>query len=203
MVREIIETPLAQLPWAAIDFESAGAAPGETDQPIQVGIVRVESLFSSEELFCSYIACERPVHWSASRVHGITTADLANAPTMLSLWDDFRRLLSGCIVVGHNPSTEQRYLRAFPAHGFAPWFDTLALARHCMPTLSDYSLGSVCSALGATAAVDALVPGKSWHHALYDAAASLETLRAIVRGLQLEARPLRILDFALKGGGKL
>lgn len=200
MVCKIIDTPLADLPWAAIDFESAGAAPGETDQPIQVGIVRVNSLFAQEELFTTYIACERPVHWSASRVHGITTADLAGAPPLLSLWGEFRRLLHGSVVLGHNPATEQRYLRAFPAHGFGPWLDTLALARHCIPTLGDYSLSSVCSALGAAPAVSRLVPGKSWHHALYDAAASLETLRAIVRGLQLEDRTLRALDFAVKGG---
>lgn len=200
MVCEMTDTPLAQLPWAAIDFESAGSAPGETDQPIQVGIVRVPSLFAPGELFCTYIACDRPVRWSASRMHGITTAHLQGAPTMLSLWGDFRRLLSGCVVIGHNPSTEQRFLRTFPAHGFGPWLDTLALARHCMPTLVDYSLGAVCTALGAEPEVTRTVPGKSWHHALYDAVASLETLRAIVRGLQLESRPLSTLDFAMKGG---
>ena len=200
MVRKVIDEPLASLPWAAIDFESAGAAPGETDQPIQVGIVRVNSLFGEEELYTTYIACDHPVHWSASRVHGITTADLQGAPTMLSLWGAFRRLLTGCVVVGHNPATEQRYLRAFPAHGFGPWLDTLALARHCIPSLRDHSLGAVCTALGITAEINRLVPGASWHHALYDAAASLELLRSIVRGLQLEDRPLYTLDFALKGG---
>lgn len=200
MVRKIIDTPLEELAWAAIDFESAGAAPGETDQPIQVGIVRVESLFGREELFHTYISCDHPVHWSASRVHGITTADLHGAPGMLSLWGDFRRLLTGCVVVGHNPATERRYLRVFPAHGFGPWLDTLALARHCIPTLTDHSLSSVCTALGVVNTVSSLVPGKSWHHALYDAVGSLEALRAIVRGLQLEQRPLRTLDFAMKGG---
>lgn len=200
MVCPFLDKPLAELPWAAIDFESAGAAPGETDSPIQVGIVRVASLYGAEELFTTYIACDHPVHWSASRVHGITTEALRGAPGMLSLWGEFRRLLAGCVVVGHNPATEQRYLRAFPAHGFGPWLDTLALARHCLPTLRDYSLSAVCTALGATAAVRKLVPGKSWHHALFDAAASLEALRAIVRGLQLEPRPLHTLEFALKGG---
>lgn len=200
MVREILNTPLAHLPWAAIDFESAGAAPGETDQPIQVGIVRVPSLFAQEELFTSYIASDHPVRWSAARVHGITTAHLAGAPSMLSLWGDYRRLLSGCVVVGHNPSTEQRYLRAFPAHGFGPWLDTLALARHCIPSLTDYSLGAVCDALCATAEVDKLVPGKTWHDALYDAVASLAVLRAIVSGLRLQERPLSALHFAMKGG---
>lgn len=200
MVREILDTPLAQLPWAAIDFESAGAAPGETDQPIQVGIVRVASLFGPEEVYTSYIACDHPVHWSAARVHGIRTEDLADAPSFLSLWGELRRLLSNCVVVGHNPATEQRYLRAFPAHGFGPWLDTLALCRHCMPTLVDYRLGSVCTLLRADQAASRLAPGKSWHDALYDAAASLETLRAVVRGLQLEDKPLRTLDFAIKHG---
>ena len=198
MGAEILREPLSRLAFAAIDFESAGAAPGETDQPVQVGIVRVESLFGPEELFTSYISCERPVRWSASRVHGITTADLAGAPGMMDLWLTFRRLLSGCVVVGHNPATEQRFLRAFPAHGFGPWLDTLALARHCIPGLQDYSLSAVCTALRAEAAVSRLVPGHSWHHALYDAVGSLEALRAVVLGLQLQERPLSVLSFALK-----
>lgn len=198
MGEEILSEPFSRLAFAAIDFESAGAAPGETDQPIQVGIVRVESIFGPEELFSTYIACDHPVRWSASKVHGITTSDLKDAPTMLSLWGEFRRLLSGCVVVGHNPSTEQRFLSAFPAHGFGPWLDTLALARHCMPGLPDYSLSAVCEALRIEPEVMWRVPGHSWHHALFDAVGSLEVLRAIVLGLQLQERPLETLSFALK-----
>ena len=198
MGEEILSTPFSRLAFAAIDFESAGAAPGETDQPIQVGIVRVEPIFGEAELFCSYISCDHPVRWSASKVHGITTADLQDAPSMLDLWADFRRLLSGCVVVGHNPSTEQRFLSAFPAHGFGPWLDTLALARHCMPGLPDYSLSAVCAALRIEPEVSRRVPGCSWHHALFDAVGSLEVLRAIVLGLQLQERPLDTLSFALK-----
>lgn len=194
----IIDAPIGELSFAAIDFESAGAAPGETDLPVQVGIVRVGSLFGDEELFSTYISCEHPVRWSASKVHGITTAHLKDAPSMLSLWGEFRRLLSGCVVVGHNPSTEQRFLRVFPAHGFAPWLDTLALARHCMPGLPDYSLSSVCCALRLEDEVSRRVPGHTWHHALYDAVGSLEVLRAVVQGLQLQERPLSTLSFAIK-----
>lgn len=198
MDEQMTERPIAELPYAAIDFESAGAAPGETDLPIQVGMLCAPSLFAPVELFTTYLACERPVRWSASRLHGITTADLKGAPTMLSLWLTFRHFLAGRVVVGHNPSTERRFLRVFPAHGFGPWLDTLALARHCIPTLRDLTLSSVCEALGVVSAVDQLVPGKTWHHALYDAAASLEVLRAVVRALQLQDRPLRTLQFALK-----
>lgn len=199
MGAEILKEPIGSLSFAAIDFESAGTAPGETDRPVQVGIVRAGALFSpEEELFTSYIYCDRPVRWSAAKVHGITTEHLQGAPTLTALWGDFRRLLSNCVVVGHNPSTEQRFLSAFPAHNFGPWLDTLALARHCLPGLPDYSLSSVCTALCAEPEVARRVPGRSWHHALYDAVGSLEALRAIVLGLQLERRPLSTLSFALK-----
>lgn len=196
---ELIDRPLAQLPLAAIDFESAGAAPGETDHPVQVGIVRVDSLFGEAECFASYIASPRPVRWSAARVHGITTERLQGAPPFASLWPTLRRLLNGCIVLGHNPATEKRFLSAFPGHSFGPWLDTLALARHAMPGLRDHSLSSVCNALGATPETQRLAPGRQWHDALFDAAGSLAAFRALVRGLRMETAPLRGLAFAISG----
>ncbi len=190
--------PLAGLPFAAIDFESAGAAPGETDQPVQVGIVRVESLFAEPCCWTSYIASTHPVRWSASRIHGITTEMLADAPSFSSLWPRLREQLRGCVVLGHNPATEIRFLRSFPGHNFAPWLDTLALAREALPGLPDYSLGSICETMGLTQEVQQLVPGRHWHDALFDAAASLMLLRALVRGLHMEAAPLSGLNFALR-----
>ena len=193
----LMQMPLAQLPVAAIDFESAGAAPGETDCPVQIGIVRVNTLYGEAECFTSYIHCARPVCWSAAKVHGITTEMLREAPTFAELWPQIQRLLSGCLVVGHNPATEMRFLSAFPGHGFGPWLDTLLLARKAMPGLKDHSLGKVCDALRITPQVDALVPGKRWHDALYDAAGSLELLRALTLGLHMEEAPLRGLSFAI------
>ncbi len=198
MGQEILNTPLTSLPFAAIDFESAGAAPGETDQPVQVGIVRIERLFSEEiRTFTSYISCDRPVRWSAARVHGISSDMLADAPAFTSLWPQLKELLSGCVVVGHNPSTEIRFLKAFPGHGFTPWLDTLALARQTMPTLTDHSLSSVCNALRITPEVERMIPGKRWHDALFDAAGSLTALRAIVLGLDMGQTTLSQIPFAL------
>ena len=188
---------LGQLPIAAIDFESAGSAPGETDCPVQIGIVRVDSLFGKEECFTSYIHCARPVRWSAAKVHGITTDILQIAPTFSELWPQIRRMLSGCLVVGHNPATEVRFLSSFPGHGFGPWLDTLQLARKALPSLKEHSLGKVCEALRICSQLDALVPGKHWHDALYDAAGSLEILRALTRALHMENAPLRGLAFAI------
>ncbi|MFR0851333.1 MAG: 3'-5' exonuclease, partial [Akkermansia sp.] len=64
---------IGRLRFAAIDFESAGAARGDTDQPVQIGIAACSFLEVEPELWTSYIATDRPVLWSASQVHGITT----------------------------------------------------------------------------------------------------------------------------------
>lgn len=193
--------PLGQLAYAAIDFESAGAAPGETDYPVQIGIVRVANLNDPHpELFSRYLACNHPVRWSASRIHGITTEMLTGAPSLISLWPEIHRLMSDCIIVGHNPSTEMRFLRIFPGHGFGPWLDTLALCRHAIPGAKDYSLGNLCSQLGIEKAVKTLVPEGRWHQALYDAAASLVLLRTLAEQLDMGQSTLAALPFAIKQG---
>ena len=192
---------LEDLSWAAIDFESAGTAPGETDCPVQIGIVRVEGLFSeTPRLFTSYIACNRPVRWSAAKVHGITTDMLRDAPAYTSLWPQIRDMLRGAVVLGHNPATEKRFLRSFPGHGFGPWVDTLALARQAAPDLPDHSLSCVCEALGITDTVTALVNDSTharWHDALYDAAASLQLLRTLVSALSMHRTTLKDIAFAV------
>ena len=195
----LMQTPMGQIPCAAIDFESAGAAPGETDCPVQIGIVRVASLFSEQpECFCSYIACDRPVRWSAAKVHGITNEVLQHAPVFSALWPEIKRLLSGSMVVGHNPATEMRFLSTFPGHGFSPWLDTLALARKAIPGQDDYSLGSICRLCCLEPEIQALVPGKTWHDALYDAAASLLLLRFLVRELNMGLSTPSQIPFAVK-----
>ena len=86
----LLSDTIGGLHFAAIDFESAGAARGETDQPVQIGIAACPRLEDEPELWTSYIAVEKPVLWSASQVHGITTEMLADAPSFPSLWPEIR-----------------------------------------------------------------------------------------------------------------
>ena len=83
-------------------------------------------------------------------------------------------------------------------HGFGPWLDTLALGRMCVPGLEDYSLSSLCGALGLTCSVEALLPARRWHDALYDALASLLIVRFLVKELNLSGQPLEVLGKAVR-----
>ena len=189
-----LSTPIDEVPFTAIDFESAGSMPGATDVPIQVGMAAlVGSDVPKDSLFVSYLAADRPVTWAAQKVHGITTDDLADAPTMNDLWGEFRTRLGGAAVVAHGAGTEKRFLRTFPLHGFAPWVDTLTLARKAFPDLASHSLGTVSDHLNVSDETASLCPGRQWHDALFDSVASLLILREIIAKFGLEGKPLETI----------
>lgn len=171
--------------FTAIDFESAGAARGKTDSPVQVGLATWSLENGHADAFVSYLQTDGPVHWAARKVHGIGPELLTDAPSLLLLWPEFKKRLAGAIVVAHGKGTEKRFLRAFPGHGFGPWIDTLLLARAAWPELPDHSLGALCEHHALTNIIRELVPGKSWHDALFDAVASLVLLARLIESHEL------------------
>lgn len=188
-----MNTPIRDIRFAAIDFESAGAARGQTDCPVQIGIAAWSHADGHGNSFVSYLKVDRDVHWAASKVHGITNADLADAPTLLSLWPEVHARLAGSWIVAHGKGTEKRFLRTFPGHPFSPWVDTLLLARAAWPDAPNHSLGALCDALSLTPTVRARVPDRTWHDALFDATASLVLLEHLVATLQLADTPAGFL----------
>lgn len=183
--------PPSKAIFAAVDFESAGVAQGGTDTPIQIGIAVMQGLdVAGAAQFVSYLHTDRPVLWQASKVHGITTRDLEDAPTFLSLWPQVKTQLGGRLVVAHGSGTEKRFLRAFPMHGFGPWVDTLTLARRFWPGVRDYSLETLIAAGGLQQELSAACPGRQFHDALYDSMASLLVLRHVVEHAGLAEVPL-------------
>ena len=180
----LLDTPVRDAAWAALDFESAGAARGRTDEPVQVGMA-VWRAGELGDFFRSYIHAPVRVTPAARAVHGIGEENLADAPAMTALWPEFKARLAGSVVVAHGAGTEKRFLRAFPLHGFGPWIDTLNLARALLPDLPDHALGTVVEACGLEDEVRRLCPQLDWHDALFDAVASLVFLRHAVEVLGL------------------
>ncbi|MES2660480.1 MAG: 3'-5' exonuclease [Verrucomicrobiota bacterium] len=179
--------------FTAIDFESAGAARGKTDSPVQVGLAGWSAETGHADTFVSYLHTTEPIQWSARKIHGIGPEQLAEAPSLLMLWPELKKRLSGAVVVAHGKGTEKRFLRAFPGHGFGPWIDTLLLARAAWPELPDHSLGALCDFHLLTASIRALVPDKSWHDALFDSVASLVLLELLVETHSLADHPVDAL----------
>lgn len=195
LISDLSASSINQAEFAAIDFESAGNMPGQTDVPVQVGIACMGGGLDIREdsFFRSYVAPGRDVTWTASKVHGITTSDLDGAPPLLGLWPEIRTRLRGKVVVAHSAATEKRFLRAFPMHGFKTWIDSLRVARAAYPDAPDHSLGGLVSYLGLESKVGTFCPDLKWHDALYDAVASLVLLRHIVMESHSADRPISLL----------
>ena len=184
---------ISESKFAAIDFESAGASRGQTDVPVQIAISLWTHREGLGESFCSFLSTDQEITWAARKVHGITTADLAGAPSLLSLWPEIKRLLSGRVIVAHGHGTEKRFLRTFPGHPFGPWVDTLHLYRAAWPDLDTFALGALCDRFDLTKAVDGVHSGRQWHDALYDASASALLLDHLISTLDLAEKPLDLL----------
>ena len=182
---------VAEAPFAAIDFESAGTAPGLTDEPIQIAVAHWMD-GTPRVVLNSYLRPSRPVTWSAREVHGIDDSQLRDAPRLLDLWPEVCAALTGRWVVAHGAATEKRFLRVFPLHGFGPWIDTLTLVRAVYPELASHSLGEASTALGLSAALESTA-GFRWHDAASDAVASLVLLNHLVEASGIADEPSKTL----------
>lgn len=185
---------IRDITFAAIDFESAGSARGETDVPVQIGLACWSLAKGHERHFVSYLRSPRPIAWSARKVHGISDEDLIDAPNLPMLWPEVKQRLHGAAIVAHAKGTEKRFLRAYPGHSFGPWIDTLLLARAAWPDHPAHSLSELCEAASLSNTVQQLVPERRWHDALYDAVGSLVLLSHIIETFQLADQPLAVLE---------
>jgi DNA polymerase III epsilon subunit-like protein len=181
--------------FAAIDFESAGSAPGRTDEPVQIAIAHLVGNVITESL-CSYVKAGSSVTWSARKVHGITDAMIQDAPRLPDLWPQIKAGMEGCWIVAHGAATEKRFLRVFPFHSFGPWIDTLDLARAVYPNLASHSLGEVIRGLGLEKEPEIQAEGFRWHDAGCDAVASLVVLRHLVSVCELADAEAEVLKSA-------
>ncbi len=185
---------ICDLPFAAIDFESAGERPNEAGIPIEIGIAGMRGMtLEPDSFYRSYLRADQPVTWAARQIHGISNDDLMDAPTLLSLWPELKNRLGGRWVVAHGSGTEKRFLRAFPLHGFGPWVDTLTLSRKILPNLDSYALSDLVIKLALENEALTLLTDFRWHEALSDAIASLLLLKKLVQIAGIQDQQAEIL----------
>lgn len=167
----------------ALDFETTGSVSGYRNEPWQIGIVELQrgAIAPGTTVESLLRVGERPFNPHAPGRHGELRRQIAAAPTLTSLWSRLHPLLLGRPLIAHNVSTEKRMLSdCFPLHRFGPWIDTLPLSRYAFPHLSSHSLQHIIESLNLTADLDQLCPDRTWHDALYDAAASARLLQYLL-----------------------
>jgi len=185
------DTPLANVPLLALDFETTGL------EASQHGIVSVGLVpFTLAGIRCSearhWIVKPRlPLEQTSVTIHGITHSDVAQAPDLETILPELLELMAGRIVVVHFKAIERPFLdgalKERLGEGITfPVIDTLAIEAHLHP---ERNPGLLARMMGrkpvsirlADSRTRYRLPHYSPHHALTDAIACAELLQAQIQ----------------------
>jgi DNA polymerase III epsilon subunit family exonuclease len=155
-----------------VDVEGNGGSP---PQIVEMAMLEINDLRLTGKQLHWLIRPDEPIQPAVTRIHGLTDADVADAPSIEDIADDALTWLDSAVIVGHNVRVELETLtRSFPDWRPAAAVDTLRLARTLRPGLESYSLGKLAISLKVTAEF-AKSGSRGEHSALYDA-----TLTALI-----------------------
>ena len=132
-----------------LDTETTGFDPVTGDRLAEIGCIELENHIPTGRNFHRYINPEREMPDAAFRIHGLSTAFLADKPTFATVADEFLAFVAEDPLVIHNAEFDMKFInfeleksgkRAIP---FQRAIDTVKMARTKFPG-SPASLDALC-----------------------------------------------------------
>jgi len=91
-------TPLSQLPLVSLDLETTGLQPAR-DRIVQIGAVTIED---TAQHFDMRINPGVPIPATSTAIHGLSAADVADAPAFPLALPNLRDFVNGRVILGYN-----------------------------------------------------------------------------------------------------
>jgi|SRR5665213_18868 len=163
-----------------VDVEGNGGSPPEI---VEMAMIEIADLQLTGKQFHCLIRPTEPIQPAVTRIHGLTDADVAGAPSIDDVADDVLMWLDNSAIVGHNVRIELDIIaRSLPDWRPAAAIDTLLLARTLKPGLDSYGLQKLGLVLGHTTQA-AQMGSRGPHSALYDAALTALVFLDLIAGI--------------------
>jgi len=170
-------TPLIALQALVLDLETTGLNVS-TDRIVQIGAIAMsgDTLLDHPRLD-QLVNPDMPIPALASRIHGISDADVARAPRYGDLVTRLRELLSGRVIIGHHIGFDLAILRHEAGRAGVPWpepamLDVAQVYGALRPAMVNLDLDSIAQSLGIR------IGGR--HSAIGDCQATAEAWRCII-----------------------
>lgn len=185
------ETPMAEVPLVAMDFETTGLDPNQ-HSIVSIGLTPLSlNRIYNRDARHWVVRPPLPLHQHSITFHGITHADIDQAPDLSDILEELLPALAGKVVVVHHRGIERPFLdvalkwRLNEGIRF-PVIDTMAIEAHLhphrMPGWFQRLRGQrPISIRLADARARYGLPHYTPHHALTDALASAELLQAQIQ----------------------
>ncbi len=126
--------PLAELDFVAVDTELTGFD-AKKDAIVSIGAVRISNMgILAGDVFHTLVRPPAGVSRTSSLIHGLTSAQLADAPPLEASLAAFIEYCGPAVLVGHHADLDMGFLNAAARRHFggdlsAPCIDTLRLAQ--------------------------------------------------------------------------
>jgi len=134
--------------FVALDVETANKDIGSI---CQIGLAAFKDGALIQE-WTSLINPEEKFHFFNIRIHGLTPADVAGAPTLLEVAEILRAWLDQQVVVCHTMFDRQALARGFAKYGLPEltcrWLDSCQVARKTWNSPDGHSLPVICGIIG-------------------------------------------------------
>ena len=166
-----------------LDTETTGLDPADGHRIIEIGCVELIDHFPTGRSYQVYLNPERDMPAEAERVHGISSAFLADKPLFAAVAVELLEFLGDAPLVIHNAGFDLKFLNAefarvggvtIPA---ARAIDTIDIAKTKFPG-ARYSLDELCKRF----AID--LTGRTKHGALLDAELLAQVYLELIGGRQ-------------------
>lgn len=181
---------LRSLEIVAFDTETTGLALRQGDTVVSLGACRiVNARVLADETFARRINPGRPISPESTAIHGITDADVSDAPPLDEVLTGFRDYLGDAVLLAHNASFDMLAISHQGVEFTMPVLDTLLISRALDEALDGHDLDS----LAARYAI-AFPPGTR-HTALGDARVTAALWLSLLP--RLEARSIDTLEALL------
>jgi DNA polymerase-3 subunit epsilon/CBS domain-containing protein len=170
-------TPLSLLTALVIDTETTSIDPREA-RLVQIGAVGLlKGQIDEKDIFAELVNPQMSVPETSSRIHGLTTADVADAPTFSELLPRLESFLADRLLIGYAIDFDMAVLKREYALNRHRWIeprtlDVRPLARAIGSIMPDYSLDAIAAALNVR------ISGR--HTAMGDARATAEIFLKLV-----------------------
>lgn len=130
-----LSKPWHAYPVAVLDTETSGL-PEDGGRVVEIGVVRFEGGFPVAK-FSSMVNPGHPIPEAATKIHGITDADVADKPRLVDLAEQLLRICFGAVACAYNSEFDRKMIHAelgnvSTVHAFNydhTWIDVLPIVK--------------------------------------------------------------------------
>jgi DNA polymerase III epsilon subunit family exonuclease len=182
-VLDFLKVAKSNAEYVVVDVETTGRDPKMADL-IEIAAVKVKRGKITDR-WSTLVNPGRTI--VGHQVHGLTDADVKDAPTAREAAQQFQKFAGDALLVGHNVGFDLGFLEAAVGGGFrfepGTYVDSLTLAREAYPDLDKYTLTDLTRFFE--------IPLESSHRALPDAEATAQLVIGLAADLDNRIETLR------------